>query len=124
MLEASEADWLDRKRLEEITGGDETLARELIDLFAIDLPSMAERLIAAARRAPAEGGARLVAAGHEVKGAAGNLGLKRLADASAALEAAAKRGDVTGLEPLVKAFEAARAEFVQQWETHRDQKLL
>jgi len=124
MLEASEADWLDRKRLEEITGGDETLARELIDLFAIDLPSMAERLIAAARRAPAEGGAKLVAAAHEVKGAAGNLGLKRLADASAALEAAAKHGDVTGLEPLVKAFEAARAEFVQQWETHRDQKLL
>ncbi len=114
--------WIDRGRLNEITGGDATFARELVGLFMTDLPAMAERLANAVGAAASDGCAVLKASAHEIKGAAGNLGLIGLADAAASN--AAKNGAVADLDRLHAAFIAARTEFEKQWERHRDRPLV
>ncbi len=116
--------WLDRARLSEVTGGDAALARELVELFAADLPAMAARLEAAIAAAPTEGMARLIVAAHEIKGAAGNLGLAGLAEAAAALESAGKAAAIDRLPASRQGFVAARNEFERLWEQHHDKPLV
>ncbi len=123
-MSSSTTPWLDRARLSEVTGGDAALARDLVELFAADLPAMAARLETALAAAPAEGMGRLIAAAHEIRGAASNLGLSGLAQAAAALEAAAKDGALDRLEALRQAFLAARGEFERLWEHHHDKPLV
>lgn len=122
-MSSSATPWLDRTRLKEVTGGDAALARELVDLFAADLPAMTARLEAAIAAASGEGRDRLIASAHEIKGAASNLGLAALAEAAAALELAGKAGELGGLDALHQAFLAARNEFERHWE-HRHDTLL
>ncbi|MDP1607655.1 MAG: ATP-binding protein [Rhodocyclaceae bacterium] len=113
--EAPQTAWLDQARIDEVTSGDAELAREIIGIFAADLAAMCARIEAAI--APAEAGefTALFAAAHEIKGAAGNLGISRLAAVAATLEAAAKRGDSAPLAALQTELAAARDEFAVKW---------
>jgi CheY-like chemotaxis protein len=83
---------LDRQQLMDRLGGDEELAREVIDLFRQDLPGVVARIQLAlgAREAPS-----LQAAAHALKGAAGNLSAVSLAAAAKTLESIAQSGDLT-----------------------------
>ncbi|MDW8324461.1 MAG: PAS domain S-box protein [Burkholderiales bacterium] len=88
MMQCS-ADW-DRAQLMAATGGDEALAREILSLFSQSLPELLARI-----RTSAEAGdaAALLAAAHELKGAAANVGALRLLQLATAIEAAAKEGE-------------------------------
>lgn len=104
---------IDRARLAAATGGDEELMREILAIFADGLPELVARIVEAGRGGDT---AALAAAAHELKGSAGNVGVSRLAELAAAIEAAAKRGeaDETTLSALREGCEA----FLMGWKGH------
>ena len=90
-IEAVTNPCLDRPALMERLGGDEALAREVIELFRQDGPAYMARV----RLAIDDGDARaLQAAAHALKGAAGNLSAGPTADAARELEMLAHSGDL------------------------------
>jgi signal transduction histidine kinase/HPt (histidine-containing phosphotransfer) domain-containing protein len=77
---------------------DETLQRELIRLFLEEADNRVDHLADAARRGDAEALSR---SAHQLKGIAGTAGAAEVAQTAAALEAAARTGDVAGAAALV-----------------------
>lgn len=106
-IEIPAVEMLDRTQLLAATGDDVELAREILGMFADSLPELVTRI---ANAAHARDAAALYAAAHELKGAAGNIGARQLADLAAELESLASAGR-SGLA-LLAGLEAARDAFL------------
>jgi CheY-like chemotaxis protein/nitrogen-specific signal transduction histidine kinase/HPt (histidine-containing phosphotransfer) domain-containing protein len=86
--------------------GDEELARMVVGVFLADLP----RQMGALRAGLALGdGAGVELAAHSLKGSSANVGGERVRGVAGAMEAAAKGGDLAGVEELMGELEAAVA---------------
>lgn len=83
---------IDAKQLDHATGGDRALAQEILVIFAEGLPELSRRIAEAASRGDA---AALVAAAHELKGSAANVGACRLSSLAAEIETAARQGQTS-----------------------------
>lgn len=83
--------------------------REIVALFAADLPERIAELEAAL---PEGNAAKFGRAAHSIKGSAANLGAARLRSAAENLETRARASGLAGIEPLVGQLkaEAARAQ--------------
>ena len=104
---------LDRQALMDRLGGDDALARELIDMFRQDCPGAVARI----HRAVDDGdAASLQADAHALKGAAGNLSAVAVAVAARSLETMAQGGDLTGAGDAVRRLELEIARLVSSLE--------
>ena len=99
---------IDRERLNDVTGGDDDLATELLDTVMEELEPLVaglDGLLAADDRTALQESA------HHVKGTAGNVGLARLEAAAIVLEQGVKAGaDVAVLARGASGVTAAMAE--------------
>lgn len=81
--EPPRGDGIDRKRLDEVSGGDREFARELLDLFLADA---ARRIRTCRERQRAGAFERLEREAHALKGAGANVGATRIANLGLELE--------------------------------------
>jgi HPt (histidine-containing phosphotransfer) domain-containing protein len=96
---------LDKLRKLEAAAGP-GLVRQVIDLFLRPLDEKVARLRALCSAADAHA---VEAGAHALKGVAAQVGAARVADACAALEEAARAGDLSGAAALLERLEAAAA---------------
>ncbi len=90
--------------------GDRGLLVELVEIFRTEGP----RRLADLRRALAKGDAAGVeSAAHSIKGSVGSLKAKRSYDAARAVEALARRGELTGIQIACVALEQEIAHLQQ-----------
>ena len=97
---------LDPRPLQELVdmGAGDDLLPELIQLCREDVPVRIEAI----SRGLASGDRKLILSeAHQLKGALGNLGLRRFAGLASRLEEAAGEGPLDGLAPLVAALPTA-----------------
>lgn len=105
------AAWLDRARLDAVTGGDAELAHEILGVFSASLPDLRTRIEAAAARDRG----LLHAYAHELKGSAGNIGAAALEDIARALEGVLAGGDTTALAEWIARLGTACDEFACEY---------
>jgi len=94
------AEVIDRAHLARMTFGEQSLARELLELFDRQAVTLLARL--------REGGAETAALAHTLKGSAGGIGAWRVMRAAENCERAAG-GSAAAIDGLVLAVEEARA---------------
>ncbi len=87
----------------EAVGGDKDLLVELIDLFLEDFPGQLEEMKKATEGGDSENTA---ARAHSIKGAAGNLALKRVQELAIEVEKMSTAGNLKGVARLIEDLEA------------------
>jgi two-component system, sensor histidine kinase and response regulator len=89
---------------------------ELAELFLQDAPARLRAIHAAISRSDSKG---LREAAHSIKGSASNLGARRLASVSSAIETAARNGDLAATAPLLERLDSefARVRFLLEQQT-------
>lgn len=92
------------RKLEAVAG--KGLVRQVIDLFLQPLDEKVARLRALCSAGDGRG---VESAAHALTGVAAQVGAARVAEASAALEDAARAGDLSGSAALLEGLEAAAA---------------
>ncbi len=98
----------DREALRERLDGDESLARELVDMFLDDVPAQLDGLREALTRKDA---AMLHGRAHYLKGEAGNIGAEAIRQTAHRIEAAAGQGDMEDITALLDRLDECVREF-------------
>lgn len=95
---------LDRVRLDEITGGDMEIARELVRMTVDDSEGIIAQL-----QGVAGDPTRSAGLAHELKGICANVGAQRLSTAAAAFEAALRGGEAGAAQACLDEIRSAYA---------------
>jgi len=83
-------------------GGDEDFLRELLELVLTEIPDQMAQFLEACRADQREVAERLA---HSIKGAAANVGARRLSQAARTVEESVRKSGIPGFEPLFKVVE-------------------
>jgi HPt (histidine-containing phosphotransfer) domain-containing protein len=95
---------LDLRRLEESSGGDRALMRELVALFLVDTDAKLGDLLAAAEGLDLDGMGRRA---HGIKGSSAALGCVETAQAFRVIEELGRTGETEGLQEALAHAQAA-----------------
>ncbi|MBI1292617.1 hypothetical protein GC173_15475 [bacterium] len=98
---------VDMERLNLITGGDEEMIQELVDLFVSDTTARIASMVESVAR---QDRLTLKRQAHAVKGASANMGATHLFNICMQLEKSSETGNVDELSQLLSAAQSAMAE--------------